>query len=256
MSNKTRIVPETFCHLRKSLSFCLLISLVIFLSSCATVRNPPMQQIPLGNNIIHIVAPRETLWHISKTYGIPMVDIIQANNLRNAAQLEKGQRLVIPNAAATKTIIPLYQSTKWKYIIIHHTATDTGDAYYLNILHRKRGWDGIGYDFVIDNGTNGKQDGAIEVSRRWRNQENGAHCNASEMNSQGIGICLVGNFSKEHVSKKQIYSLVYLVNVLRKYYRISMNHILGHGQVPGAKTECPGKYFPWQELEKKLESCR
>ena len=249
--------------MKKLLCFCLLISLVIFLSSCATVSNP-RQQIPqvgqpicsiVGNNIIHVVAPGETLWHISKVYGILTIDIIKANNLKQGAPLETGQRLIIPNAATTKAVIPLYQSRKWSYIIIHHSATDVGDADYFNILHRRRGWDGIGYDFVIDNGTKGKQDGAIEVSFRWINQENGAHCHASEMNSKGIGICLVGNFSKERVSEKQMSSLVYLVNILRKYYLVPSSHIMGHGRVPGAKTECPGKYFPWAEFRKRLGSC-
>jgi len=250
--------------MKKLLRFCLLIPLVIFLSSCATVSNPPGQRIPptgrpicsiAGNNIVHIVAAGETLWHISKIYGIPTIDIIRANNLRQDAALERGQRLIIPNAATTKAVIPLYPSTKWTYIIIHHSATDVGDAYYLNILHRRRGWDGIGYDFVIDNGTKGKQDGAIEVSFRWINQENGAHCHAAEMNSRGIGICLVGNFSKEQISEKQMSSLVYLVNVLKKYYRIPVGHVMGHGRVPGARTECPGKYFPWEEFRKRLNSC-
>ena len=250
--------------MRKLLYFSVLTFLVISLSSCATVRNPPLLQMPqvgkpicsiVGNNIIHIVAPGETLWHISKTYGISMINIIQVNNLRKDAPLEKGQRLIIPNAATTKAVIPLYQSRKWTYIIIHHSATDVGDAYYFNILHRRRGWDGIGYDFVIDNGTKGKQDGAIEVSFRWINQENGAHCHAAEMNSRGIGICLVGNFSKEQVSEKQMASLVYLVNILKKYYRVPMSHIVGHGQVPGARTECPGKYFPWARFRQRLENC-
>jgi N-acetylmuramoyl-L-alanine amidase len=250
--------------MKNFLRFCILISLVIFLSSCATVKNPPLPQMPqagqpfcsiVGNNIIHIVTPGETFWRISKTYGISIVDILKANNLRKGTQLEIGQRLIIPNAATTKSVIPLYQSRKWEYIIIHHSATDVGDADYFNRLHRKRGWDGIGYDFVIDNGTNGKQDGAIEVSYRWINQENGAHCHAAEMNSRGIGVCLVGNFSKEQVSEKQMSSLVYLVNILKKYYRVSSGHILGHGRVPGAKTECPGKYFPWAEFKRRLESC-
>ena len=252
-------------NVKKLLNSLALIAGVFILSSCATVSNPPARQMPqvaepicslVGNNIIHIVAPGETLWRISNTYGIPMADIIHANNLNKAAQLEKGQRLIIPNAATTKATIPLYPSRKWNYIIIHHSATDVGDAYYFNILHRRRGWDGIGYDFVIDNGTKGKQNGAIEVSPRWINQENGAHCHASDMNSKGIGICLVGNFSKEQVSNKQMTSLVYLVNVLRQYYNIPMSRIMGHGQVPGAKTECPGKYFPWQEFRRELKSCR
>ncbi|TRZ49531.1 N-acetylmuramoyl-L-alanine amidase [bacterium] len=124
------------------------------------------------------------------------------------------------------------------------------------MLHRRKGWNEIGYDFVIDNGTKNKADGAIEVSPRWIRQEVGAHCRASDMNSKGIGICLVGNFSKERISEKQLDSLIYLINVLRKYYRIPMSRIMGHGQVPGARTECPGKYFPWTEFRKKLENCR
>jgi len=264
--NKNYVKLNNHVNVKKSLYFLTLIIAIFILSSCATVSNPPMRQMPPqggepicsleGSNIIHIVASGETLWHISKTYGIPSVDIIHANSLRKGTQLYKGQRLIIPNATTTKAAIPLYPSRKWEYIIIHHSATDVGDAYYFNILHRRRGWDGIGYDFVIDNGTKGKQSGAIEVSPRWINQENGAHCHASDMNSKGIGICLVGNFSKEQVSKKQMVSLVYLVNVLRQYYRIPMNRIMGHGQVPGAKTECPGKYFPWGEFRNKLKSCR
>jgi len=210
----------------------------------------------MGNNIIHIVRPGETLWHISKMYNISIKDIMRANNLGEVVpKLEQGQQLVIPNISTTKEVIPLYPSCKWRFIIIHHSATEEGDAYYFNILHRRRGWDGIGYDFVIDNGTRGKKDGAIEVSLRWTNQENGAHCHAAEMNSRGIGICLVGNFSKERISEKQMDSLVYLANVLKKYYNIPMSHIMGHGQVPGARTECPGKYFPWREFREKLKNC-
>ena len=250
---------------RRLLYFLSLIPLALILSSCVTVRKPPVPQVlpaekpvcsVVGNNIIHIVVPGETLWRISKIYDVPIADIMQANNLVNAAQLEKGQRLVIPNAATTKAAIPLYPTRKWKYIIIHHSATDEGNAYYFNILHRRKGWNEIGYDFVIDNGTKNKADGAIEVSPRWIRQEVGAHCRASDMNSKGIGICLVGNFSKERISEKQLDSLIYLINVLRKYYRIPMSRIMGHGQVPGARTECPGKYFPWTEFRKKLENCR
>ena len=64
----------------------------------------------------------------------------------------------------------------------------------------------------------------------------------------------VGNFSKERVSQKQTAALVYLVNILRKYYKIPKDHIMGHGQVPQARTECPGKYFPWKTFETRLRA--
>jgi len=185
-------------------------------------------------------------------YDVNMQDIMKANNLASKEQLERGQRLLIPNAAPVRPVIALYPSSKWKYIIIHHSATDSGNANSLYDLHNRRGFSGLGYDFIIDNGTGSKQDGQIEVSGRWVKQIDGAHCLAGGMNHQGIGICLVGNFSRERVSSKQLDSLVYLVNLLRKYYGIPQEKILGHGQVPGAATECPGLRFPWDEFKSRL----
>ena len=174
------------------------------------------------------------------------------NRLADNKQVEMGQRLKIPNACPVKPVISLYPSKKWKYIIIHHSATDVGGALQFHKGHTKRGWKGLGYNFVIDNGTSGKKDGQIETSLRWLKQQDGAHCKASGMNRKAIGICLVGNFSKEQVSQKQLDSLVYLINQLRKYYKIPLKNIMGHGFVPGARTECPGKKFPWKTLWSRL----
>jgi N-acetylmuramoyl-L-alanine amidase len=203
-------------------------------------------------DIYHSVGPSETLWRISKMYDVKMDDIMRANRLSSKEKLERGQRLLIPRAAPLRPVIALYPSSRWKYIIIHHSATDDGNANSLYDLHNRRGFNGLGYDFIIDNGTGSKQDGQIEVSGRWVKQIDGAHCLAGGMNHQGIGICLVGNFSRERVSGRQLDSLVYLVNMLRKYYHIPLSNILGHGQVPGAATECPGLRFPWDEFKAKL----
>ncbi len=242
----------------------LLICLAVILSSCATAPMKPPDiptkeiypQIPapvLRQDIFHTIAPGETLWRISKMYDVKIEDIMRANNLRRPKELEMGQRLLIPQAVPLRPVIPLYKSKKWKYIIIHHSATDEGSSLSLFNLHLKRGFSGLGYHFVIDNGTHGKEDGHIEASPRWIKQQDGAHCKASGMNYRGIGICLVGNFSKEKVSKKQMDSLVYLIDVLAKYYNIPIRNIIGHGQVKGAKTECPGKFFPWDKFITKLK---
>ena len=62
----------------------------------------------------------------------------------------------------------------WKYIVIHHSATDSGSAASFDRSHRKRGWDGLGYHFVIGNGR-GTGDGVVEVGYRWTRQVTGAH---------------------------------------------------------------------------------
>ena len=208
----------------------------------------------LRSDVYHEVAPSETVWRIGKMYDVEMGDIVKANNLKDATKLEKGQKLLVPNAAPLRAVIPLYPSKKWKYIVIHHSATDVGKALSFDYVHtKKRHWKSLGYHFVIDNGTSGKKDGQIEVSPRWVHQENGAHCKADDMNYIGIGICLVGNFNEDRVTKKQIDSLAYLVNALRNYYNIPISHILGHGQVNGARTDCPGKKFPWSEFNRLLK---
>jgi hypothetical protein len=185
-------------------------------------------------------------------YDVSIDDIVRENRLKSANMLEKGQKLRIPHAAPVRPVITLYPSKKWKYIIIHHSATDQGSALGFDRSHEARGFKGLGYDFVIGNGTANRADGQIETSSRWTKQQDGAHCRAGSMNCQGIGICLVGNFNNEQVSRKQMESLVYLVNKLRKYYNIPKNRILGHCQVKGAQTDCPGKKFPWNEFWKKL----
>src|SRR5687768_8035868 len=54
--------------------------------------------------------------------------------------------------------IPSAPARRWNWIVIHHSATDNGSATSFDRSHRARGWDGMGYDFVIDNGR-GAQDG-------------------------------------------------------------------------------------------------
>lgn len=248
--------------MKRLIYLALIASLVIILSSCATTSlkppitpakeiSPPFTAPILRQDAFHIVAPGETLWRISKMYDVPIKDISSANDLKTQT-LEKGQRLLVPNAAPIVPVIPLYPSKKWKYIVIHHSATDEGSSLYFDNYHQGKGWEGIGYHFVIDNGTKEKQDGQIEVSPRWIKQEDGSHCRASNMNEKAIGICLVGNFNKEYVSSKQLDALVYLVNILRKYYKIPLKRIIGHNQVLGARTECPGKNFPWPKFKNRL----
>lgn len=252
--------------MQKTRLFFILIFAAFYIYSCAPapiVR--PQQQYPVRvvyppmeprANAWHVVAPGETLWRLSKIYQVNIEDIKSANSLSDTQALEMGQRLLIPNATSQKPVIPiyLYDTDKWKYIIIHHSATDEDNSLSLYWLHIRRGFDeGLGYHFVIDNGTYGKGDGEIEIAPRWIKQRDGAHCKANGMNKVGIGICLVGNFSKDRVSEKQLDSLVHLVNVLRDHYNIPKENIIGHGQVPGAKTECPGTTFPWYEFYARLE---
>lgn len=133
-------------------------------------------------------------------------------------------------------------SWKWRYIVIHHSATDRGSAKAFDRAHRKRGWDELGYHFVIDNGKGGP-DGRVETGSRWIAQKYGAHCGGTpgnEYNSYGIGICLVGRFDRDLPSASQLVALDKLVTKLADTYHIPAGNIISHRSAPNAHTDCPG----------------
>ena len=131
----------------------------------------------------------------------------------------------------------------WKHIVIHHSASDSGSAASFDRYHRiKRGWDELGYHFVIDNG-HGGPDGRVEVGSRWVKQKHGAHCGGTpgnEYNEHGIGICLVGTFTAGMPTKAQLASLRKLLLYLMRTHRIGENSVIGHRDAPFACTACPG----------------
>jgi hypothetical protein len=130
---------------------------------------------------------------------------------------------------------------EWHHIVVHHSASPSGSAASFDKAHRARGWDGLGYHFVIGNG-NGAGDGEVEVGFRWRQQTQGAHAGNAEYNQHGIGICLVGDFeSGGGPSARQLSSLRRLVRFLQVKTGIPTSEVVGHENVPGKTTACPGK---------------
>lgn len=139
--------------------------------------------------------------------------------------------------------IPNAPGKQWKWIVIHHSDTAVGSAVSFDRFHREvRHWDELGYHFVIGNGT-GSSDGLVEVGPRWPKQKWGAHAGVEAYNEFGIGICLVGDFSARRPTAAQLQSLNRLTAFLMQRYRIPPERVIGHGSIPGKKTNCPGKYL-------------
>ena len=158
-----------------------------------------------------------------------------------------------PEMGASRTGWDVPLTRRWSYIVIHHSATETGSAASFDRAHKARNWDGLGYHFVIGNGT-GSGDGEVETGYRWRQQERGAHAGNNEYNEHGVGICLVGNFEQAQPSARQLASLRILVRHLQAHTRIERSSILGHGHVPGKDTRCPGKNFDLAAFRASLDA--
>lgn len=119
-------------------------------------------------------------------------------------------------------------------IIIHCADTPEGRddrAADIKRWHKARGFDDIGYHYVID------LDGTIEAGREIENA--GAHAQGHNANS--IGICYIGGRCKDAGTPKdtrtdaQKASLILLLKYLRQRYPSAK--IIGHRDV--SKKPCP-----------------
>lgn len=139
----------------------------------------------------------------------------------------------------------------WRYIVMHHSATEQGDVASIDAVHKRRvdaqgkPWLGIGYHFVIGNGQ-GLADGKIEPTFRWQKQLAGAHAGAGAYNTAGIGVCLIGNFESSPPTPRQLAAAKEVVALLATRYKIPPKQIVRHRDVKA--TECPGKHFDLQSV--------
>ncbi|MBX7169178.1 MAG: N-acetylmuramoyl-L-alanine amidase [Pirellulales bacterium] len=134
----------------------------------------------------------------------------------------------------------------WRYLVLHHSASEHGDVESIDAAHRQRTdragqpWLGIGYHFVVGNGQ-GMADGLVEPTFRWREQLHGAHAGDREHNEQGIGICLVGDFDRVPPTERQLAATTALVTALADRFQIKRSEILRHRELK--ETACPGRLF-------------
>ncbi len=210
----------------------------------------------------HTVARGQTVYRIAKNYGLDPKELMRVNGIRDASQLEVGQRLYVPAVAlsappplissrgqgmspeAVRRLAGPAQNTSWRTITVHHSATRQGSAKSFDRDHQRRHMGGLFYHFVIGNGTQTK-DGSIEVGWRWRKQ-------VPSNRPNDINVCLVGDFSRQQVSQAQFDSLVNLINTLRQDYHVPLRAVRKHEDIKGKHTACPGQNFPFHRLIERL----
>lgn len=125
-----------------------------------------------------------------------------------------------------------------KKAIVHCSDSEYGNAVIIDSWHRARGFDNIGYHFVILNGKiySSKQelpfmDGRIETGRSI--EKNGAHCKG---HNDSIGICLIGKSGD--FTENQVLALKNLLFDLSK--RIGKFELFQHSDFDDNKLFCAG----------------
>lgn len=131
-----------------------------------------------------------------------------------------------------------------EYIVVHTAADGTPgvnrdtSAREIDRWHRERGWEGIGYHYVV------RLNGAVE---RGRDEgQTGAHCLG--LNSRSLGVCLSGHGDYHGVPAAQWGKLIRLCVALCRKHGLASEAVIGHREVgrvagPRWKTSksCPGK---------------
>jgi hypothetical protein len=140
----------------------------------------------------------------------------------------------------------------WQGIVIHDSGAEVGSAETLRRWHRKLGRGGLGYHFVVNNGSK-REDGLIELSDRWRNQQAGAYLTgegSERFNRRYVGISLIGAGQREEFTRNQMQELAWLVRKLQQRYDIDPAHI----HVDIRQGEGPAGTFPHAWFRKQLIS--
>lgn len=122
------------------------------------------------------------------------------------------------------------------HLILHCSATPKGrdiSAADIDRWHRLRGFDGIGYHYVI------RLDGTVEQGRALNRA--GAHCKGH--NADSIGICYVGGLDADGKSpcdtrtEAQRVAMLALVRTLLSTYHLPLSAVHGHNEY--APKACP-----------------
>jgi len=209
-----------------------------------------------STTVIYVVKRGDTLSHIAVRHGTTVAAIQRTNRLKGDL-IRVGQKLTIPSASEAadflrdvraRTARINVRTSNWKRIIVHHSAIKYGNAEAYGRAHRERGMqNGLAYHFVIGNGID-SGDGEIEIGPRWDKQLHGGHVKSYRVNLTAIGICLVGNFEKDHPTRNQLDALTQLIDWLRRDVVPGAKNFAGHKDIRGEQTICPGRNFPLKAM--------
>ena len=210
----------------------------------------------------YIVKKGDTLSHLALRFRSSVKAIKNANGLRSDLIII-GQTLVVPTrmpefkyAGEVEKVSRKMKvdSKRWKWIVVHHSAVEAGNAAIYDNYHRnvKRLRDGLAYHFVIGCGRD-SGDGEIETGPRWTKQVRGGHVRKTSVNDAGIGICLVGNFEYRKPTDKQMAAFHELMLVLEEFVLEKKCLFAGHKEIDLHHTVCPGRRFPLSDMHKKYD---
>jgi len=147
------------------------------------------------------------------------------------------------------------EKDKFKYIIIHHTATsrmqdEDGNFVSLKVLTDPNSQNPVSAHYLILREINGESKIVILVDDDKKAWHAGVSkwLHDNNLNNYSIGIEINNDGITELFSDAQMASLVALLSCLKKVYEINPFNILGHAEIAPNRKIDPSDYFDWKIL--------
>lgn len=81
-------------RLKSILAWSFMLVYLLAVSGCAS------------SGVYHTVGSGETLWRICKTYGVPLQDVAEINDIKDPTEIEKGRKIFIPGVSKRRKVVP------------------------------------------------------------------------------------------------------------------------------------------------------
>jgi hypothetical protein len=154
-------------------------------------------------------------------------------------------------SAAADQLFETPESLAWRAIVVHDSGSAIGSSQSINRVHDGLGRGGLGYHFVINNGSD-EVDGLIEVGFRWQKQMIGAYLDgpgADWYHRHAIGVCLIGDADRTGPTEAQKRELVWLVRQLQRRYHVPADRVLIQVGQDGSSALFPETWLRTQLID-------
>ena len=139
-----------------------------------------------------------------------------------------------PAQVIYETSVPL-QRDAWRYVVIH--AAGSSDAPAASQCHLRIEPDGKG-------------GWKVDATPHWAKQQPSTHVTGFWQNAS-IGVCLIGDFSRQAPDREQFNLLVDLVNTLQEVCKIPADKVYLYSDLVSRSTS-PGEAFPAAKFASRL----
>jgi len=177
-----------------------------------------------------------TALFVSMTFGALALMLMETEPI--SARVQSLSSVAPPPAGAAEIVyetVGKIRQAKWTYVVVHSALDQTSPT-------------ALACHFMVDQDKTGAW--RVLATENWRKQLDGGHV-AGYWKSHSVGVCIVGDFSRQQPTKEQFDCLTELVNALQEVCRIPADRVYLISDLD-ARSSSPGRFFPAARFSARL----